>query len=221
MGLERQEIAVTRRRAVSHVAEPGGKRQSTRVGANMATTHDPQSGVEATQSIDARAALSIVFVGFLLTLVLWNIPASSARARLLPTLEWTSEPLYLDQNWGVFSPDPSMVSVNVHATVTFADGTIERYDYPTFDRVFEVYRNYRFRKYQRRINDDIFDYLRDDGAAYIARQFAGPDFPSEVTSVTLTRRFAFSPPLGSDVVHEWTEIDFHVYEPGADGGDDS
>lgn len=156
-----------------------------------------------------RLVLSVVLAAFVFTLVAWNLPPSEVRSRLRPELRPVVNALGIDQNWGVFSPNPSTTSVAVEADVTFADGTVERYRFPDGEPLFGAYREYRWRKYERRVRLDDQRGLWRPTAEWIARQYAD----REVTEVVLVRLLSRTPEPGSGDARVWESDEFYTYRP--------
>lgn len=151
-----------------------------------------------------RVVTSVLLVLFVYSLVVWNLPASEARSKLRPGVRPVVHALGIDQNWGVFSPNPSTTSVAVEADVTFADGTIERYTFPDGGPLFGAYREYRWRKFERRVRLDDQRRLWRPAAEWIARQYGD----REVVEVTLIRIFSKTPEPGSGRERRWESVDF-------------
>jgi hypothetical protein len=72
-----------------------------------------------------RLAISVFVLFTVFSVVVWNLPTSEIKKKALkvarPYITLTS----LDQNWGVFSPDPRRISIDMVARVQLADGTEE------------------------------------------------------------------------------------------------
>ena len=52
----------------------------------------------------------------------------------------------LDQNWGVFAPNPRRQGIELEARIVFADGTRAVWTHPKGDPVIHAYRTVRWRK---------------------------------------------------------------------------
>jgi hypothetical protein len=164
-----------------------------------------------------RVALSIVLLALVLTVVGWNLPGGAPRDDAHDLTRPVVYALGLDQSWAVFSPNPSTTSVFVHGEVTFADGTTMRFDFPDDGPWLGAYREYRWRKYERRLRLDRQRRLWSPAATWIARQVASEDRP--VTEVVLVRRFSTTPDPGSGDPRVWESFAFHTerFDPAVTG----
>ena len=63
------------------------------------------------------------------------------------------------------------MSLAVEADVYRRDGTVERYTFPHGDPVIGAYREYRWRKWERRVRLDRNDHLWDRTARWVADQY--------------------------------------------------
>ena len=156
-----------------------------------------------------RALLSVLLATATLTLVVWNVPEPfGLRDDLRPIVRPYVHALAIDQNWELFSPNPSVTSIEVVADVTLADGSTARYEFPGGEPVIGAYRQYHWRKYLRRLRLDDNRRLWAPAAAWVASGFDEP-----VTEVVLVRRFAKTPEPGSNDRYEWTEVEFYRWTP--------
>lgn len=155
-----------------------------------------------------RAALSILMACFCVFLVVWNLPSSEIRGAIRPGLRPVVEALALDQDWGVFAPNPTTVSIAVEADVELADGTVVHYEFPDGDPFIGAYREFRWRKFERLIRQDDSSgrYWRRT-AEWIAARYADDD----PVRVTLIRYFATTPEPdaeGDAAVKTWDSHEF-------------
>jgi hypothetical protein len=166
-----------------------------------------------------RGLLSIVLMVLVACVIGWNLPGdSSVRDDVRSTIEPVVHALGIDQGWAVFAPNPSKTSVVVEAEVTFADGSTALYQFPSGDAFIGGYREYRWRKLERRFRtDNSWTSLRAPTTEWIASQFASPEHP--VTEVALVRHLARTPELtsGDDHVYEREEFYKKVFDPPVDG----
>ena len=159
-----------------------------------------------------RVVLSAM-VGFLVfSLVVWNLPDSDLRARIRPTLRPAVNAMAIDQSWSVFAPNPTTLSLEVEADVHMTDGSVETYTFPEGDDFVGAYREYRWRKWKRRVRLDRNDQLWEPTARWVATQF--PD--GQVDRVVLIRRFSETPEPG--VGRPQDLEDRGVLRPGAEPG---
>jgi hypothetical protein len=162
--------------------------------------------------------LASAVLGFLVyALVVWNLPSSELRDELRPGVRPVMYAMALDQSWSVFAPNPTTTSIAVEADVVFADGHVERFVFPDGDDVLGAYREYRWRKWERRVRLDDRSELWRPTAEWVARQFDEP-----VASVVLIRRFSETPEPGSDAERRWSSVEFYdhrIESPAAGDAD--
>jgi hypothetical protein len=176
--------------------------------ASFGVLHDSTAG---------RLALGLVFLVLLASVVVWNLPAgevaTDARDRVRPLINV----LGLSQTWSLFAPEPSSISIDVFADVTYVDGTTDRYEFPDGDPFVGTFREYRWRKLERNIRLDSNQQLWRPTAEWIAGEMGTPERP--VAKVTLVRRFADTPPPGSDRERRWREFRFYTGKFGGGGAE--
>lgn len=157
-----------------------------------------------------RFALSLGLVALLASVLVWNLPQENRlRQDLVPTVRPVVNALGLNQRWELFSPNPSRVSVGVHAVVRFADGSETVYELPDGEPFVGALREYRWRKLERRIRLDSRRDLWRPTARWIAGRF---DDDPAVVSVTLVRRFSTTPEPGTDDPRVWEESEFYTLD---------
>lgn len=128
--------------------------------------------------------LTLVMAVIVAAVLVWNMPAGRARDALLPVAGRIVQPVGLEQDWGLFAPEPRGSSVSMFATITHRDGRTERWEPPEGGLFLAPYRTYRWQKFVERLRADDYERMWNPTARWIARQ-AGPG----VTRVVLTRRF--------------------------------
>src|SRR5258708_40035259 len=74
------------------------------------------------ESLLGEAAISGLVMVILLIAVVWNMPDSDIKRRMSPTLNPIATGFGLDQNWGVFAPEPIRRLETVDVPVTMATG---------------------------------------------------------------------------------------------------
>jgi hypothetical protein len=131
-----------------------------------------------------QAFLTLVMAVLVGALLVWNLPPGPAKEALLPAAGRVVQAAGLEQDWGLFAPEPRGSTVGVFATITHADGRTERWDPPDRGLILAPYRTYRWQKYVERLRDDRYERMWEPTARWIGRE-AGPD----VTRVVLTRTF--------------------------------
>jgi hypothetical protein len=160
-----------------------------------------------------RLIISVGIVLVVLCEVGTGIPSSAIKAKEGATAVRVSRFMGVEQNWGVFSPDPRSSSINMYAIVRFEDGSSERWDLPDGGPVVENFRYYRWRKWLERIRADDFSHLWEPSARWIASLH--DDRPSPVTEVELIRLYRENVVRGEQPPFE----EFSYYTLELDGAD--
>ncbi len=152
-----------------------------------------QQRVEGTTA--GRVAISAAIVFTLLAIAVTNLPGTS---HLNQSLSGKTQPylnaIGLDQNWGVFAPDPRQEVLALKARITYSDGTSEIWEPPRRNALFGGYSDYRWRKLSENLltNNNLSVGLQI--ARWIAREHRRrSQLPSKVT---LIKRSADLPPPG-------------------------
>lgn len=162
-------------------------------------------------SATGRAVISAFVVVTLLGTLLTQMPASALGRFGDRVFGPYVEAVGLDQNWEVFAPDPRRLTLDVHAEVTFADGTTERWDVPTGGMVVDTYRFYRWQKWMESVRADANSQLWEPTARWIARTHERDG--RDVTRVTLVRRWYDTPPPGTSGERpDFSSYEFYVLD---------
>jgi hypothetical protein len=148
-----------------------------------------------------RFSISLIALGFVAFLVIWNMPDSEIRDRLRPQINEAVWAIGIGQDWGVFAPNPVSISYRVEADVFFADGSVERYEFPDGDPLVGAYREFRWRKYESRVRRDENRSRWRPTALWVKEQY--PD--RLVSRVVLIRRTRDVPEPGSDEITKWED----------------
>lgn len=158
-----------------------------------------------------RALLSVLVLAILGGIAVWNLPHSELRARLVPVVEPYMHAAGLDQDWGVFAPDPRRITLELQARITYDDGTTETWLVPHGGRLLGAYRFYRWRKWIEYARGDAYEHLWRPTAEWVAREHAtGARTPVEVV---LVRRWYDIPPPGSGrEPTPWNEFEYFTLE---------
>lgn len=95
-----------------------------------------------------------IFITIHITLMVTSgLPDKSAVGkRILKSLEWYQVFFGLDQTWSMFAPNPSAVNSYLDATITFKDGSTEKWTFPRSSHMSSWDRftsGERMRKYQQ------------------------------------------------------------------------
>jgi hypothetical protein len=164
-----------------------------------------------------RVAISVFLVFTVFSLVIWNLPESEIKRKSLgvvrPYITMTS----LDQNWGVFSPDPRRISIDIEARVRYSDGGEETLHVPRGNDFYGAYWDYRWWKWVENIRQDSQDELWKPAALWFARKAA--THGRRPTQVTLVRRwYDLLPPGPGPSRGTWHEFAFYNLRltPGAE-----
>jgi hypothetical protein len=171
----------------------------------------PAARLEASR-LGQRAIL--VLVGVLLAAQLaTHLPASAVQRAVRPTADQAIRVLASEQAWGVFSPNPRRISIDLEARVTFADGSTATWEVPDGPIVGANLRFYRWRKWLERIRADDARGLWEPTAAWIASLHEGG--PSPVVRVELVRFFRDNRVRGPQP--SWQQATFFVLEVPEEG----
>ncbi len=126
----------------------------------------------------------IIFHLFIITA--WLFPLNS---HILDTVNFFRRYIVflgLDQNYGMFAPDPRKTNRHIFALVTFQDQSTLIYTYPRVERLDYVTAMFKER-YRKFGNDNIvqgpFSMFLPDFAKYIARLYTCPDNPVHLVSI--------------------------------------
>lgn len=122
-----------------------------------------------------RVLISLFVLVTLVTVLTANLPASRLQSVLLTADHPYLNGADLQQNWGVFAPDPRQQTVDVLARVTFADGSQQTWQIPARDPVVGEYIDYRWRKWEEWVVSPSYPFLYKPGAIYAARSLATPE----------------------------------------------
>lgn len=164
--------------------------------------HPPKLGFFAGTPV-GRGLLSIMCGFVVFVLIVWNLPNSHLRRQLAPNdVVYT---LALDQNWGVFSPNPTTTSIRVEADVYLADGRVLHHVFPEGDNFLGGLSEYRWRKWERRVRLDSNSRLWRPTAEWVAAQY----LDRQPTKVVLIRYFSTTPPPGSNQERVWDSFEFY------------
>jgi hypothetical protein len=156
-----------------------------------------------------RAVISGFVVVTLLALVFWNLPDSEIKHRALKVVRPYITALSIDQNWGVFSPDPRRESVELIARVEYADGSEETLGVPRGGDFVGAYWDYRWRKWMEWTRSDSHPNLWDQAARWFARVAARGG--GQPVRVTLVRRwYDVLPPGPGPERTDWREFAYYT-----------
>jgi len=208
--------------APAHAAEPRTaadalSRSELPSQAGAPTTLDlhasPTSPVEASpesmglvhETAVGRALVSIVMLAFAIGLVGWNWPDEDVRKNVRDRLEVPVDFAGLNQGWEVFAPNPPRTHVVMTARITYDDGSTADFGFPEGEPFLGAFREYRWRKWERRLRLSDNSGFRAQTADWLAREFEAPD--KRVTEVMLVETRARTPTIGSGEELQWTTAD--------------
>lgn len=103
-----------------------------------------------------RALISVFLVVTIVAVVSHFIYAPDLQRNLFKVTRPYATALGLDQNWGVFAPDPRPQTIDMRARIFYADGTTEWWDLPDRNPIFGEYVDYRWRKWLEYIVNPAF-----------------------------------------------------------------
>jgi hypothetical protein len=163
-------------------------------------------------SIAGRAAISLFVSVTVLFLVLWNLPNDSAiqqeSSRVVrPFMLATG----LNQNWGVFAPDPRRDTLDFVARLDYADGTTGTMPVPQGGRLIGSYWDYRWRKWYEWVRTNSHEELWQPAAVWFAAQARQEG--KQPVRVRLVRRWyrSYGPGAGPSR-GPWHEFVFFRYD---------
>ena len=168
-----------------------------------------QERLESTTA--GRAAISVFVLVTVLCLVFWNLPDSELKAQSSRVVRPYILATGLNQNWGVFAPDPRRQVIDLVARVRYADGTEATIEYPRGGRLIGTYWDYRWRKWYEAVRQNRGEHLWPAAAAWFAqRERAEGRRP---VRVTLVRRWSdlLLPGEGPER-GPWQEFAFYTYD---------
>lgn len=164
-----------------------------------------------------RGLVSLAVIAYVLALLVQMSPASNVKERLEKSVTPVLEYLGIWQNFAVFSPNPRSTNIFLSATVTFADGSAEFFEYPRLERLnmWERVQKERFRKYGLdNVYNDGERGLWPDLARYIARLYYGAG--KKPIAVSLQRHWSDIPPpeegLANPLPEQAKMLTFYVYD---------
>jgi hypothetical protein len=162
-------------------------------------------------SPEGRAAISVFVAVTILCLVLWNLPDSGLREKTFSFFWPYVNTLGIEQNWGVFAPDPRRQTIDPYARVTMSDGSQTTYRMPSGDPVVGGYWDYRWRKWFEKATSNEREDLWQPTAAWFARRARAEG--GDPVRVALVRRWYELLPPGSGPDHgAWREFTYYTLQ---------
>jgi hypothetical protein len=118
-----------------------------------------------------RVAISVLILVTLAAILVTNLPDSHLRRNLSKAADPYLNAIGLDQNWGVFAPDPRRESVWMKARIDYQNGAREIWEPPRRGALVGTYSDYRWRKLEENvIGGRLTPTLMRDAAVWIAGQ---------------------------------------------------
>jgi hypothetical protein len=172
------------------------------------------------ESPGGRIVISVFVTVTLLAVLTANLPVSRLQDLLLTAGHRFIYGAGLDQNWGVFSPDPRRETIHVTATVSFADGSQATWQIHRRDPVIGSYIDYRWLKWAEFVVEPQYqEFLGHPFAVFVARRLATPSH-RPVRVVLSNRWYALQPPGSGEprLVRERTLYTTQITEAELRGG---
>lgn len=161
-----------------------------------------------------QLVISAGIVLFLLTEIGTNLPGSAVEREVSEASSWVVRAMGVEQQWGVFAPNPRPSSLDLEALVTFADGTTATWHLPQGNDLVENLRYYRWRKWLERVRSDGYPDIWEPTARWIASLYDDRGSPVErVDLIRLFRENALDDP--QPPMQRYT---YFTYDAAADAG---
>lgn len=161
-----------------------------------AAASPPPADVPLTQTRGGRRLLNVVAVLLVGAMLVSNLPDSELRDRARLVERPITDVTGLSQNWALFAPNPRSSFLRLRAEVEREDGSVEVWTPPVGDRLFGVFRTYRWRKWANGVVDPDATRLQRGAAAYLQERFTQPG-AAPVAEVRLYRGVHLQPRPGS------------------------
>jgi hypothetical protein len=145
-----------------------------------------------------RIAISGFLLLTLVATVASNLPASHLRSEILKPGQKYLNALGLEQNWGVFAPDPRRQVIGLRARITYSNGDVEIWRPPSGGPLIGTYWDYRWRKFAEFATADNQQALWHWTAAWLAKTKRQGN--ARPTLVTLVKRSYDLPPPGRSAI---------------------
>lgn len=160
-------------------------------------------------SVAGRVAISAFLVATLFSLLIWNLPDSEIKRKSLTVVRPYVTALSLEQNWGVFAPDPRRETLDFFARVSYADGTEEELRAPDGGPLVGSYWDYHWWKWIESATNDKRQGLWKPAAVWFARRATTDE--RRPVRVRLVRRWYELFPPGPGPDHgEWNEVVYYT-----------
>ena len=174
-----------------------------------------QTGLPADRASRVRRALiSALLVFTIVAIVSHFIFAPKLQKDLFTVTRPYASALGIDQNWGVFAPDPRPQTISMRARIFYADGTAEWWDLPESNPVLGEYVDYRWRKWlEYIINPSFRPTLFEPLGAWLARTHTDAQH-SPVRIVFVARWFDLYSPgaVKGQLRSDWREVAYYTVQ---------
>jgi hypothetical protein len=160
-------------------------------------------------SVAGRVAISVFLIVTIASLIAWNLPPSEIQRKSLKFVRPYITVLSLEQNWGVFAPDPRRQTLDFFARVRYADGSEEEMRMPTGGSLVGAYWDYHWWKWVESVTNDSHDQLWKPAAVWFSRRATANG--RQPVKVMLVRRWYDLNPPGPGASHgEWHEATYYT-----------
>jgi hypothetical protein len=171
-------------------------------------------------TLAGRVAISVFLIVTLVALVFWNLPDSEIKRKSLMIVRPYITATSIDQNWGVFAPDPRRQTIDLVARVRFADGTEEILGIPRGNDLIGGYWDYRWWKWVEWARSDAHRVLWQPAALWFASRARTNG--RRPVQVTLIRRWYDLMPPGEGLDRtDWQEYAYFTLRLTTNGGGSS
>ena len=156
-----------------------------------------------------RAVISAFVLVTVVAVAIWNLPESEIKRKGFTVVRPYITALGLEQNWGVFAPDPRREALELIARVEYADGSERTIEVPRGDPFIGEYWDYRWRKWYEWARADQYQNLWDPAARWFAS--VAEEKGGTPVRVTLVRRWRdILPPGPGPARSEWHEFSYYT-----------
>ena len=166
-----------------------------------------------------RAFISAFIFLTLFSVIVWNLPDSELKRIPMPVVSRYINLTGLEQNWGVFAPDPRRETIDLVSRVTYDDGRESIWHVPRRNSVVGAYADYRWLKWLEFTYQDAGAELWKPAASFVARIHTSDE--RRPTTVRLIRRWQpLLPPGPGPERAQWNEAVLYTLSvrPGAETG---
>lgn len=175
-----------------------------------------QERVETSRA--GQAAISLFLIATFVAVMISLLPGASALQQ--QTIDKTQpylNALTLDQNWGVFAPNPRQRVLEMEARLQYGDGRLVSWHLPDGGPLIGALWDYRWRKLVEFVTTDDYRKYWRPVASFIARhERRDGELPVRVTLVRRER--PVEPPGKVPRYGPWQETPFYEYSPGGGRG---